>query len=143
MNRAILKNRIFGDFILEADIRIQENGHPTILLDVKDSDRYYYILFAADNTQGIFLVKNGKDIPLPLQISNPAPLKPGVWNKVRVERNIVKRTIRVYVGNMAIPVMEAKDYELVMGYIGFGIADGAGWFDNVGVWAPTVLPDTE
>jgi hypothetical protein len=146
-NRAVLKNRIFGDVVLEADVRLPESrgAEAAILLGMKDSTKYYFIRLSADSTisPGIFLYKNGRVTALPLRISQPALLKPAVWQKVRVERNIVTRIMRVYVGNLSAPVMETKDYELIMGYLGFGAAEGAVRVDNVRVWAPTMLDDSE
>jgi len=146
-NRAVLKNRIFGDFVLEADVRLPESAGADafLLLGMKDSTKYYFIRLSADSaiSPGIFLYKNGRVTALPLRISQPALLKPAVWQKVRVERNIVTRLMRVYVGNLSAPVMETKDYELIMGYIGFGAAEGAVRVDNVRVWAPTMLDDSD
>ena len=110
---------------------------------VVGQDRLKLALILSAISPGIFLYKNGRVTALPLRISQPALLKPAVWQKVRVERNIVTRLMRVYVGNLSAPVMETKDYELIMGYIGFGAAEGAVRVDNVRVWAPTMLDDSD
>jgi len=144
-NRAVLKDRIFGDFILEAEIMPLESPSVpwelSIMLDIKDSTKYYYILLAGDSAAdpGIYLVSNSVPHKLPLRVSVPVTLRTDSWQKIRVERNIVRRTIRVFAGSMEKPVMEAKDYELIMGYIGFGTLRGTARFDNISVWAPTVI----
>jgi hypothetical protein len=67
--------------------------------------------------------------------------KPGHWQTVRVQRDIVRRTILVYLGDNRQPVLQVKDFELVMGSLGFGSFSGAGQFDNIMIWAPTVIRD--
>ena len=62
------------------------------------------------------------------------------WNKVRVERDILKKTITVYINDMSNPVMVAKDRTLIMGYLGFGSIDTPGKIDNIKIWAPTFIP---
>jgi hypothetical protein len=145
-NRAILKNRIFGDFVLEADVKPSASesgsGEVCFFLGLKDSTKYYFIVLSTDSTdeaQGIYLVKNSVKTQLTLSLSSSTPLKENEWQKIRIERNIVKRTIRVFAGNPAQPLMEVTDYELVMGSVGFGSLQSAACFDNLSVWAPTVI----
>ena len=63
------------------------------------------------------------------------------WHKVRVARNIVNRSVKVYVDNMKNPVITSVDPELVMGYIGFGTFKDPGCIDNIKIWAPTSIPE--
>jgi hypothetical protein len=145
--RCILKNSIYGDFILEVDVNPKESGHaPEVcfFLGLRDSTRYYFILLStgdADDRQGIYLVKNSVCTKLPERISTARALLPNTWQKIRVERNITRRTIRVFAGEMSAPVLEIQNYELVMGRIGFGSLNGNVSFDNLSVWAPTVIPE--
>jgi hypothetical protein len=146
-NRCILKNSIYGDFILEADVNPGTGQNPSdicFFLGLKDSTRYYYILLStstANDLQGIYLVKNSVSTKLPERISTARALIPGTWQRIRVERNITRRTIRVFAGDMSAPVLEIQNYELVMGRIGFGSRNSDAAFDNVSVWAPTVIPE--
>jgi hypothetical protein len=146
-NRCILKNSIYGDFILEMDVYPHASvdvSDVCFFLGLKDSTRYYYILLAtsnADDRQGIYLVKNSVCSKLPERISTGRALLPDTWQKIRVERNITRRTIRVFAGEMTEPVLEIQNYELVMGRIGFGTLHSAASFDNLSVWAPTVIPE--
>ena len=59
---------------------------------------------------------------------------------MRVERDILKNTITVYINDMSNPVMVAKDRTLIMGYLGFGSIDTPGKIDNIKIWAPTFVP---
>jgi hypothetical protein len=146
-NRCILKNSIYGDFILEVDVNPdarQSSADICLFLGLKDSTRYYFILLStspANDRQGIYLVKNSIRTKLPERISTARALIPDTWQKIRIERNITRRTIRVYAGEMSEPVLEIQNYELVMGRIGFGSMNGGAAFDNLSVWAPTVIPE--
>ena len=91
--------------------------------------------------QGIYLVKNSVCTKLPERISTAHALVPNAWQKVRIERDITRRTIRVFAGEMSEPMLEIQNYELVMGRIGFGSMNGSAAFDNISVWAPTVIPE--
>jgi hypothetical protein len=148
-NRCILKNSIYGDFILEVDVYPDSRqGSPDVcfFLGLKDSTRYYFVLLsttAANASQGVYLVKNSIPAKLPERISTARALLPDIWQKIRVERNITRRTIRVFAGEMNEPVLEIRNYELVMGRIGFGSLNGSVSFDNLSVWAPTVIPEEE
>jgi hypothetical protein len=146
-NRCILKNSIYGDFTLEVDVNpnaVQSSSEICLFLGLKDSTRYYFVLLStspANDRQGIYLVKNSVFTKLPERISSARALIPNTWQKIRVERNITRRTIRVYSGDMSAPLLEIQNYELVMGRIGFGSLNSAAAFDNLSVWAPTVIPE--
>lgn len=147
-NLAVLKNHIFGDFILEADIMpyADQSGfkEACLFLGLKDTTKYYYIHLPAETDSirpAIYVLKNAlvkrlteNDIPSLAWTEDK-------WHKVRIERNIVSRTIRVFVDNMTMPLMYIKDYELVMGSIGFGSAKCGARFDNISIWAPTVIQE--
>jgi len=147
-NRAILKNRIFGDFILEVDVMPVTGDTPSqeicLFVGLKDSTRHYYIVLSADpmsDVQGIYLVRNSISTRLPVIASSRGFTNSNTWQRIRVERNIVSRTIRVFTGKPANLVMEVKDYELVMGSVGFGSLNSAARFDNLNIWAPTVITE--
>jgi hypothetical protein len=147
-NIAILKNRIFGDFVLEAsvmpDADTSGNREICVFLGLKDTSKYYYAILNSNNNvhdQGIYLKKNSSVIKLTKNNDIPLTWKENKWHKIRIERNIIKRTIRVFLDDMTVPVMQATDYELVMGYVGFGSLRCPGRIDNIKIWAPTVIPD--
>jgi hypothetical protein len=143
---AVLRNKIFGDFILEADVMPESDtsgfGEACLFLGMKDMTRYYYIQLASvsDSARhGIYLVKNSVLSKLTEISEEAVAWKANKWHKLRLERNIVKRTIRVYVDDMIHPVLQIKDYELVMGMVGLGSFASPGRFDNLKIWAPTVI----
>ncbi len=147
VNRCIIKNATFGDFVLEADIRAQpETKEICFVLDLRDSTRYYLIRLSNkgnDSLQGIYLVKNSIPKKISASTSDPVEPAPDEWHKIRIERNITTRTIRVFRNDMLQPVLEVKDFELIMGRIGFGSAGSPVCFDNISVWAPTVIPEED
>jgi len=146
-SRCILKNSIYGDFILEVDVNPGPNhsfSEICFFLGLKDSSRYYFILLStspANDKQGIYLVKNSVRTKLQERISTSRALIPNAWQKIRIERNITRRTIRVFAGEMNEPILEIQNYELVMGRLGFGSLNSAVAFDNLSIWAPTVIPE--
>lgn len=142
----ILNNFVFGDFIMEVDLLTfgsEENTKELcVLAAIRDSLQYYYIQLsgiADSSSNGIFLVNEaaGKNITS----VNPEPFvwNENKWHHLRIERNIVQRTIHVYYDDMSNPLMVSKDYELVMGYVGFGSFTGSGGVDNIRIWAPTSI----
>jgi hypothetical protein len=145
-NMAVLNNRIFGDFILEADVMPQIDtlgfGEICLFLGIKDQSRYYCIQLASrcdSLTHGIYVVKDSTVKKLTSPDALPVVWKEDKWQKVRLVRDIVTRTILIYVGDMEKPLLQTKDYALVMGSVGFGSFSGAGQIDNVRIWAPTVI----
>lgn len=147
-NLAILNNRIFGDFVLEADVMPEAgtNGisEVCLFLGFKDKSKYYYVQLANrcdSSNHGIFVVKNSLTTRLTGPGEQPVTWNGNKWHKIRLERNIVKRTIAVYLDDMKHPVLQTKDYELVMGSVGFGSFTGPGRIDNIKIWAPTVISE--
>lgn len=146
---AIISNKIFGDFILEANVMplADTNGFAEIclFLGMKNESRFYYIHLAnkSDSVHhGVFLVRNAQQPEKLTDTPGEAiTWKPEKWNKIRVERNIVKRTITVFLNNMDQPVFHVKDYELVMGMVGVGSFGSPCRFDNIRIWSQTVITE--
>lgn len=144
-NRAIINNKIFGDFILEADVMsvADSSGRMEVglFLGYKDSTRYYYVQLTnhCDSlTQGIFLMNRGTMKRLTECSNHEGALLDHKWHKIRLERNIVTRTIRIFLNKSTTPLFVAKDYEIVMGSVGFGSLFGTIRIDNIKIWSQTV-----
>lgn len=145
LNRAIINNKIFGDFILEADVMsvADSSGRMEVglILGYKDSTRYYYVQLTnqCDSlTQGIFLMNKGSLKRLTECSNQEGTLLDHKWHKIRLERNIVARTIRIFLDKSTTPLFVAKDYEIVMGSVGFGNMQGTIRIDNIKIWSQTV-----
>jgi hypothetical protein len=149
LNMAVLKNKVFGDFILEADLlAVKDTGQKgtvCFFLGIRDSSKYYYAQLTTRDSavQGIYLVKDSLIKPLITVTKTMSEWKSGFDHKIRLERNIVRRTITVFIDNMEHPVLFVKDFELVMGGIGIGTFSGPARFDNLKIWAPTVITDAQ
>jgi len=149
-NIAVIQNKIFGDFILEVDVMPLKDSLGTaeicLFLGLRDLSKYYYVQLAnlADSAMnGIFLVRKNIPVRLTGEEERTAIWKQNKWHKVRLVRDIVRRTIVVYLDNMTVPHMLIKDYELIMGSVGLGSVAGSARFDNVKIWAPTVMTEEE
>ena len=147
-NIAVLNNKVFGDFILEANVMPQAdssgNAEICVFLGMRDLSRYYYVNLSNRSdtlNHGIFLVKNLANTKLTGDSAHIVSWNENKWHKVRIERNIVRRTIIVYFDDMTLPLMQVKDYELVMGSIGVGTYLGPARFDNLTIWSPTVISE--
>jgi hypothetical protein len=143
----LLSKQMYGDFILEADImqtgEDNDKRNTCIIVGLKDSTHYYYIHLASksdENSNNVFLVIDTIRTKTGIKISEGINWINNKWNKVRVERDILKKTITVYINDMLNPVMVGKDRTLIMGYIGFGSIDSPGKIDNIKIWAPAFVP---
>ena len=145
VNIALIADKIFGDFILEADL-IQtgkEYGHRDMCLffDVQSPTRFYYAHIAtkADpNAHNIFIVNDAARRNFAKQTTPGANWGLGVWHKVRLERRSAEGTIKVFFDDLTRPIMTAEDKTFEKGYIGFGSFDDTGKIDNIKIWAPSV-----
>lgn len=149
-NVAVLNNRIFGDFIFEADVMPLKDSigvsEICLYLGIRDLNSFYYVHladFSDSLSNGIFLVKNSITRKLTNEMAKISSWNPDKWQKVRLVRDIIKRTIAIYLDNMTVPHMLIRDYELVMGFVGIGTLKGSARFDNIKIWAPTVLTEKE
>ncbi len=148
VNMAVIKNKVFGDFILEAEVPALKNSAENdgcLFLGIRDSSKYYFIQLTQRDSAGpgIFLVRDSVITPLAVIEESTDNFTATAAYKIRLERNIVKRTIKVFINNMDTPLLMARDYELVMGSLGFGSISGSARFDNIKIWAPTVITDAQ
>lgn len=138
---AIIRNYVWGDFVLQADVRqtSSEYAHRDVCIvwGMRDSVHYYYAHLSSqtdEHAHGIFLV-NGTDRK---KIAQPATT--GVnwdalpWHRIRIERSIVRCQTRVFIDDMRTPVFETDDPTLRMGYVGFGSFDDTIELDNIVIW---------
>lgn len=143
VNIALIKDKVFGDFILEADL-IQtgrEYGHRDMCLffGFQNSKQFYYAHIAtkADpNAHNIFIVNNEPRKNIAKTTTTGVNWGLNIWHKVRLERKAADGSIKVYFDDMTIPIMVAEDKNFGAGFIGFGSFDDTGKVDNVRIWGP-------
>lgn len=145
VNIALIADRVFGDFILEADL-IQtgkEYGHRDmcVFYGFQNPTNFYYthIATAADkNAHNVFLVKNAPRTNIARETTQGVNWGLGVWHKVRIERKASEGTIKVFFDDLTRPIMLAEDRSFTEGQIGFGSFDDTGMVDNIRIWGPSV-----
>jgi hypothetical protein len=145
VNIALIKDKVFGDFILEADLvqTGKEYGHRDMCLffGFQNPKQFYYTHMAtkADpNAHNVFIVNNEPRKNFAKTTTPGVNWGLNIWHKVRLERKIEDGTIKVYFDDMTIPIMVAEDKSFGPGFVGFGSFDDTGKVDNIRIWAPTV-----
>jgi hypothetical protein len=143
-NIALLKDQLFGSFIMEADVRQtgREYGHRDMcfFFNVKDPSNFYYVHMASKpdpHAHNIFLVNDEPRVAIAEKVSGGVDwADTDTWHKIRIERDAEKGTIKVYFNDMDTPIMEGNDTHFDYGHIGFGSFDDTGMVDNIKIWAP-------
>ncbi len=142
-NIALIKDKAFGDFILEADLvqTGKEYGHRDMCLffGFTDVAKFYYVHMAtaADaNAHNVFIVNEKDRKNFASETTKGVDWGLEKWHHVRLERDTKAGTIKVFFDDMKKPVMLAQDKTFLEGYIGFGSFDDTGKVDNVRIWGP-------
>lgn len=143
VNIALIKDKVFGDFVLEADFvqTGKEYGHRDmcIFFGFQNPKQFYYVHMAtkADpNAHNIFIVNEKPRTNIAKTTTGGVNWGLNVWHKVRLERKIADGSIKVYFDDMTIPIMVAEDKNFGEGFIGFGSFDDTGKVDNIKIWGP-------
>ena len=146
-NLAVIGDRVFGDFILEAEmvstVAEMPNRDMCISFGMQSATKFYYAHLAshADGKthHNIFVVN---DQP---RTNIARPTTNGVkWgsttdvHKVRVERLVASGLVKVFFDDFTKPVLNAEDKTFTSGYIGFGSFDDTGKIANIKIWGPSV-----
>ncbi|MEK7677918.1 MAG: hypothetical protein AAB676_18975 [Verrucomicrobiota bacterium] len=145
VNIALIADKVFGDFILEADL-IQtgrEYGHRDMCLffGFQEPSKFYYAHIATaadDHAHNVFIVKDAPRTKIAKETTKGVNWGLEVWHKVRLERKASDGSIKVYFDDLTKPIMVAEDKTFASGYIGFGSFDDTGKVDNIKIWGPVV-----
>lgn len=145
VNIALIADKVFGDFILEADL-IQtgkEYGHRDMCLffGFQAATKFYYTHIATaadDHAHNVFIVNEKPRTKIAKETTKGANWGLGIWHKVRLERKVSEGTIKVYFDDLLKPIMLAEDKTFGAGYVGFGSFDDTGKIDNIKIWGPSV-----
>jgi hypothetical protein len=141
VNIALIKDKVFGDFVLEADL-IQtgkEYGHRDmcIFFGFQSPTNFYYthMATAADpNAHNVFIVNGAPRKNFAKETTKGVAWGLNIWHKVRLERSTANGMIKVYFDDMTKPIMIAQDSTFKSGAIGFGSFDDTGRVDNIKIW---------
>jgi hypothetical protein len=145
VNIALLKDKLFGDFVLEADLlqTSKEYGHRdmTLYFGFVSPTKFYYVHIASaadEHAHNIFIVNDQPRTKIARETTKGISWGQEIWHHVRLERNSKEGLIKVYFDDMLTPIMIAQDKTFPEGYIGFGSFDDTGKVDNIKVWTPEV-----
>jgi hypothetical protein len=140
-NIALIADKVFGDFILEADLLQtgKEYGHRDMCLffGFQNPTNFYYVHLATaadEHAHNIFIVKDAPRIKIAKETTKGINWGSNAWHHVRLERNPGDGSIKVFFDDMSVPIMTATDRRFGPGYIGFGSFDDTGNVKNVRVW---------
>ena len=129
ISKGVLSPQIFGDYIMEFEFRfynrVSDSALFTFLGPVKSPNSFYFM------DQGQLGATNNLACSVRTQ----------QWNKVRVERNILKRRTNIIVNGDFEHKLTFTDKNLVMGYVGFG-SNASCLLRNIVIYAPTSITDT-
>ncbi len=148
-NIALIADRVFGDFVLEADLLQtgKEYGHRDMCLffGVQDPSHFYYTHLATqgdDHAHNVFLVNGAPRVKFAKQTTSGVNWGSEAWHHIRLERKVGDGSVRVFFDDMKTPIMLAEDKTFGAGYVGFGSFDDTGKVDNIRIWSPTA-PETK
>jgi hypothetical protein len=139
-NRALVKDLIVGDFVLEARVQSTARDYPhrdlCLFFGYQDDAHFYYVHLAKkadDHANSIFLV-NGKDRVSIAKKRTDGTNWDDKWHTVRIVRKVESGAVSVYFDDMKEPVMTTEDKTFAWGQVGLGSFDDTGNFDDVRVW---------
>lgn len=143
-NFALLKDWMFGDFVIELDCLQtgREYGHRdmVVVFGFQNPSQFYYTHIATkgdDHANQIFIVNNAPRTKISKVSNKGNNWGLNEWRHVRVERKLADGTIKVFFEDMNTPIMVAKDETFGPGWIGFGSFDDTGKIKNVKIWGPS------
>lgn len=144
--RALLKDVVVGDFVLEARVQstVKDYGHRDLCLffGYQDPAHFYYSHLGKktdDHANQIFIV-DGADRKKISTRTTPGTDWNDEWHVLRVVRKVADGTIEVYYDDLKTPVQTAVDKTFTWGRIGVGSFDDTGNFDDVKVRGVKVVP---
>ncbi len=141
----ILDNYLIGDFICELnfDLKQLNINYPAeliLILSFKDTLNFYELTIKKLNKDSINvqLIANDRGkVNNKFEKNYKCDFKN--WNLLRIEREIINRTVRVYLNKFENPLFELSEWSLVMGHTGFGLKNGILDIDNIKVYSQTFI----
>lgn len=145
-NIALIKDHLFGDFVLELELAQtgREYNHRDLCLffNVENNSNFYYVHMASitdDHANNIFLVNDEARVKISDKTTEGTKWgATNSWHTARIERVVETGSIKIYFDNMEEPIMEATDKHFDVGRIGVGSFDDTGKFANIKVWGPAL-----
>ena len=145
--RALLKEVIVGDFVLEADVQSTVKDYPhrdlCFFFGYQDDDHFYYSHLGkkTDKHANQLFIVNGADRMMISTKTTDGTNWTDEWHHIKVVRKTADGTIEVYLDDMKTPVQTASNKTFLWGQVGVGSFDDLGNFDNVVVRGTRVTPE--
>jgi hypothetical protein len=145
--RAILKDVVVGDFVLEADVKSTVKDYPhrdlCFFFGYQDDDHFYYSHLgkSTDKHANQLFIVNGADRMMISTRTTPGTNWTDDWHHVKVVRKVADGTIEVYLDDMKTPVQTATNKTFVWGQVGVGSFDDLGQFDNIVLRGTKAAPE--
>lgn len=146
-NIALLANKRFGDFILEAEVTQtgREYGHRDMcfFFGVKDPANFYYAHLATaadDHAHNVFIVNDEPRVKLGPALTRGVDWGLNRWHRIRLERRVADGSIKVFFDDFTRPVLVATDKHFNAGLVGIGSFDDTGKVSSLRIWGPGFAP---
>lgn len=141
---ALLRDHLFGDFLLEVDLlqTSREYGHRDmcVYFGFTGPTAYYYAHLGTKHdavSHNVLIVNAAPRKGISRTATQGVAWDKG-WHRVRVVRRAAEGTIEVYFDDVSKPVLTASDKTFPKGRIGLGSFDDSGLIDNIRIWGPAV-----
>jgi hypothetical protein len=135
---ALLKDHVFGDFVLTAKVMTLQNSRGHRDMDVffgwQDPANFYYVHLGEKpdpHSSQIFIVDDKPRTAITTKNTGGIPWKDEHWHDVKVVRKVDDGTIEIYFDDMKNPAKVAKDKTYQWGMIGLGSFDDLGAWDDI------------
>ncbi|MEX0703831.1 MAG: hypothetical protein WD069_17160 [Planctomycetales bacterium] len=146
LNRALVKDLVVGDFILDVKLKSTVKDYPhrslCLFFGYQDDAHLHYVHFgkkADDHANQIFIVNGEPRVKISTTTSEGTDWD-DEWHHARIVRDIASGRIEVYFDDMDKPVMTAVDKTFTWGRVGIGSFDDTGRFDDVRVYGRKAEP---
>jgi len=143
-NRALVKDVIVGDFILDLKFQSTARDYPhrslCLFFGYQDPAHMYYVHFGQktdDHANQIFIVNDAPRTKISTKTTDGTPWN-NEWHRARIIRKVDAGTIEVYFDDLETPVMTAVDKTFTWGQIGIGSFDDTGCFDDIKLYGQLV-----
>jgi hypothetical protein len=139
-NRAMVKDLVVGDFVLDVRLQSTKPDYPhrdlCLFFGYRDPSHFYYVHFgkvADPHANQIFVVDNAPRKAISLETTKGTPWT-DAWHRARIVRRAESGTIDVFFDDLEKPAMRAVDKSFPTGLVGVGSFDDIGRFDELAIY---------
>lgn len=146
LNFSLVRDVLVSDF--ELNVRVQSTArdypHRSVVLvfGYQDPAHFYYVHLgqrADDHANQIFIVDDAPRVKISATTTEGTPWD-NAWHRVRIRRDIERKSIEIYFDDMQKPVMTATNGRFEWGQVGLGSFDDTGHWDDFELRGVRVVP---